>query len=84
MAQPSYEFRPVTIADLKRDSKLLEVGCLACGRHLYIDAAGAGLPDELPVPQVAARLTCSGCKAINQPTWHPIWARPDARAPAVL
>ena len=75
---------PVTIGDLKRDGKLLEIGCLGCGRHLYVDPAGAGLPDDLPVPKAAARLACSGCGAINQPTWHPIWARPDARVPGVL
>ena len=75
---------PVTVGDLKRAGKLLEIGCLGCGRHLYVDPAGVDLPDRLPVPQTAARLACSGCGAINQPTWHPISARPDARAPAVL
>jgi hypothetical protein len=75
---------PVTIADLIRDGKLLEIGCLGCGRHVYVDAAGVGLPINLPVPSAAARLACSGCGAINQPRWHPIYARPDASAPGVL
>jgi hypothetical protein len=75
---------PITIGDLKRSGQLLEIGCLGCGRHLYVNAAGVGLPDNQPVPEVARRLACTGCGAINQPTWHPIWARPDARAPGVL
>jgi len=75
---------PVTIADLIRYGKLLEIGCLGCGRHVYVYAAGVGLPGSLPVPKAAARLACSGCGAINQPSWHPIYARPDARAPGVL
>jgi hypothetical protein len=75
---------PVTIADLIRDGKLLEIGCLGYGRRVYVDAAGAGLPNNLPVPSAAARLACSCCGAINQPSWHPIYARPDARARRVL
>ena len=75
---------PVTIADLIRDDKLLEIGCLGCGRHVYVDAAASGLAKCLPVPNAAARLACSQCGAINQPIWHPIWARPDARAHGVL
>ena len=72
---------PVTIADLIREQRLLEIGCLGCGRHVYIDAAASRLPDSLPVPQAAARLACSKCGAINQPTRHPIYARPDGRVP---
>jgi hypothetical protein len=82
---------PVTIADLKRDGKLLEIGCLACSRHLYVDPASVGLPDHQPVPSAAARLRCSVCGATNRRAtgqahgglWHPIWARPDARVPGV-
>jgi hypothetical protein len=32
---------PVTIGDLKREGRLLEIGCMACNRHLYVDPAGA-------------------------------------------
>jgi hypothetical protein len=49
---------PVTFADLIRDRKLLEIGCLGCGRHVYVDAAEVGLPYSLPVPSAAARLPC--------------------------
>ena len=77
-------FRPVTIGDLKIAGKLLELGCMGCSRHLYVDPASLPLPDGLPVPETAGRLACSQCGAINQPTWHPIWARPDARTPGVL
>lgn len=77
-------FRPVTIGDLKRTGKLLELACMGCARHLYIDPASLPLPDVLPVPETAARLACSQCGAINQETWHPIWARPDTRVAGVL
>lgn len=83
---------PVTIADLKRDGKLLEIGCMGCNRHVYIDPASIALPDNQPVPTAAARLVCSVCGASNRRApeqargglWHPIWARPDARVPGVL
>jgi hypothetical protein len=70
---------PLTIGDLIRDGKLLEVGCLACKRHLYIDPASVGLPHDLAFPHIAGRLKCSRCGAVNTPTSTPIWARPDAR-----
>jgi hypothetical protein len=77
-------YSPVTIADLICDGKLLEIGCLGCGRHVYVEPVTCGLPLWLPVPRAAARLACSGCGAINQDTWHPIYARPDGRVPGVL
>jgi hypothetical protein len=74
-------FKPVTIGDLIREGKLLEVHCGACRpvRHLYIDAGLLGLPKRMPVPDVANHLVCSRCGARNSATHHPIWARPDAR-----
>ncbi len=74
---------PVTIADLASSGKLLEVGCMACSRHVYIDPISLGLPGSLPVPKVAGRLACSRCGGLNQPTLYPIWARPDARVAGV-
>jgi len=73
--------RPVTIGDLIRDGKLLEVHCASCrpARHLYIDAGSLDLPKRLPVPQIADHLVCSVCGAKNSDTYNPIWARPDAR-----
>jgi hypothetical protein len=75
-------FKPVTVGDLIREGKLLEVHCGNCrpARHLYIDA---GSLDLLPVPQIADHLACSVCGAKNSDTYHPIWARPDARVPGV-
>jgi hypothetical protein len=49
-------------------------------RHLYIDAGSLDLPKRMPVPDVANHLVCSVCGARNSDTYHPIWARPDARA----
>jgi hypothetical protein len=59
---------PITIADLTRDGKLLEIGCLGCGRHVYVDASRSGLLEWPPVPEVSARFVCSRCGALNQPT----------------
>ena len=45
----------MTVGDLIRDGKLLEVECSACrpSRHLYIEPLSLGLPKRLPVPDVA-------------------------------
>ena len=77
--------KPVTIGDLIRDGKLLEVHCgnYRPARHLYIDADILDLPKRMPVPEVADHLVCSVCGAKNSKTRHPIWARPDARVPGV-
>jgi hypothetical protein len=73
--------KPVTIGDLIREGKLLEIHCSSCRpeRHLYIEASRLDLPKRLPVPEVASHLVCSVCGARNSETHHPIWARPDAR-----
>jgi hypothetical protein len=78
-------FKPVTVGDLIREGKLLEVHCGNCrpARHLYIDADSLGLPKRMPVPEVANHLLCSVCCAKNSATYHPIWARPDARVAGV-
>jgi hypothetical protein len=75
----------VTLRDLAMDGKLLEVECSACrrSRHLYIEPLSLGLPKRLAVPEVANHLVCSICGAKNSDTYHPIWARPDARVPGV-
>jgi hypothetical protein len=73
--------KPVTIGDLIKSGKLLEVSCSSCrpARHLYIDAGSLDLPKRMLVPEVANHLVCSVCGARNGETHHPIWARPDAR-----
>jgi hypothetical protein len=50
--------KPVTVGDLIRDGKLLEVHCGNCrpARHLFIDAGSLDLPKGLPVPEVADHL----------------------------
>jgi len=73
------------IGDLIRDGKLLEVHCGNCRpeRHLYLYPEILRLPRRMPVPEVAKHLVCSVCGAKNSATYHPIWARPDARVPGV-
>jgi hypothetical protein len=82
---PPLRLKPVTIGDLIREGKLLEVHCGNCRpeRHLYIDADILDLPKRMPVPEVARHLVCSKCGARNNETYNPIWARPDARVGGV-
>src|SRR5262245_27830808 len=51
-------FKPVTIGDLIRDGKLLEVHCGNCRpeRHLYIDAGDLDLPKPVYVKVIAGLL----------------------------
>ena len=74
-------FKPVTIGDLIRGGKLLEVHCGSCRpeRHLYLSPEILRLPKRMPVPEVARHLVCTKCGARNNETHNPIWARPDAR-----
>ena len=48
-------FKPVTIGDLIREGKLLEVHCGNCRpeRHLYLNPEILRLPKRMPVPEVA-------------------------------
>jgi hypothetical protein len=73
--------KPVTVGDLIKSGKLLQVHCSSCRpeRHLCIDAGSLDLPKRMPVPEVANHLVCSKCGAGNSETYSPIWARPDAR-----
>src|SRR5262245_35487473 len=72
-----FRFKPVTIGDLIRQGKLLEVHCGNCrpARHLYLDPQILRLPRRMPVPDVARHLVCSKCGARNTETYNPIWAR---------
>jgi hypothetical protein len=74
-------FKPVTIGDLIREGRLLEVHCGNCRpeRHLYLNPEILRLPKRMPVPEVARHLVCSKCGARNNETYNPIWARPDGR-----
>jgi hypothetical protein len=77
--------KPVTIGDLIRGGKLLELHCSNCRpeRHLYLNPEILRLPKRMPVPEVASHLICSKCGARNSDTYNPIWARPDARVGGV-
>jgi hypothetical protein len=83
--RPPPPYRPVTLGDLARDAKFIEVECLACkpSRHLYIEPLSLGLPKRLSVPEVADHLVCSVCDARNDELKRPIRARPDARVQGV-
>ena len=78
-------FKPVTIGDLIREGRLLEVHCTNCRpeRHVYLNPEIFRLPKRMPVPEVARHLVCSKCGARNSETYNPIWARPDARVGGV-
>jgi len=78
-------FKKVTIGDLIREGKLLEVHCGNCRpeRHLYLNPEILRLPKRMPVPEVAGHLVCSKCGTRNSETYNPIWARPDARVGGV-
>jgi hypothetical protein len=66
--------KPVTVGDLIREGKLLEVHCSSCrpARHLYIAVGSLDLPKRMPVPEVADHLVCSLCGAKNSDPYHPI------------
>jgi len=84
MPQPMpHDPGPVTIGDLRRDGKALEIGCMNCDRHGYFAPRTLALPDTLPVPEAAARLRCSRCGFRSNPTAVKVWARLDARPPAM-
>jgi hypothetical protein len=77
--------KPVTIDDLIREGKLLEVHCSSCVRSVISISTPAvsTCPSACPVPELANHLVCSKCGARNSETYNPIWARPDARVGGV-
>jgi hypothetical protein len=78
--------RPVTLGDLARDEKLLEIECSACrpARHLYIEPLALGLPKRMPVPEVANISSAASVVPRTVRASHPIWARPDGRVSGCL
>ena len=67
---------PVTIGELRRTGKLLEVGCTKCWRVAYVDPNTLPFPDAEPVPTVHRRMKCS-CGEKGG------YSRPDARVMGV-
>lgn len=66
--------RPVTLADLIREGKLLWVYCTSCGHERDIEPATIPLPPGFSVPDVGKRMKCSKCgsRAISSaPELHP-------------
>jgi hypothetical protein len=68
--------RPVTLGRLTKNGTLLEVECSASRPvcHLYIEPPSLGLPERMPVPEVADHLVCSVCGAKNDELKRPIRA----------
>ena len=65
--------KPVTIGDLIRDGKLLEVHCASCRpeRHLCINPEILRLPKRMPMPEVASTwFAASAVPGIVRPTTH--------------
>lgn len=61
----------VTIGDLKRERRLLEVGCQGCSRHAYVDPGSLGVSDGQSVPLLAKRLRCARCGTRNDAIHSP-------------
>ena len=53
----AYTLDPVTVGDLRRDSKALEIGCMNCDRYGYFDPHTLALPDTLPVPETPVKVS---------------------------
>ena len=66
---------PVTIGDLRRNGKLLEVGCRRCWNVRYLDPKQLPFGDLQPVPEAHRRMKCSMCGAGGEQCY----SRPDAR-----
>jgi hypothetical protein len=73
-----FRVKPVTLGDLVKSGKLLEVHCSSCqpARHVYIDAGSLDLAKRLAVPDVANHLVCSVYGAKNADTDHPDLGQP--------
>ncbi len=69
----------VTIGDLRRGRRLLEISCMNCAHVFHVDPSESDLPDDLPVRQAASRVKCSVCGSKNTPIRFPIYTRPDVR-----
>ncbi len=71
----------VTLEDLMRAGRRLEVGCFACHYHGYVDPAAIALAPDTPTPFAGDRMGCPRCGARNREKGYPLWSRPDARQP---
>ncbi len=58
------EIRPPSVGSLRvQGATTAAVTCHSCQRHAVISTDG--LPDDLPFPDIALRLRCSGCGGRN-------------------
>lgn len=53
--------KPVTLADLKEEERLVWVYCLDCCLERDVDPDSIPLPLDTPVPTVGKRLKCKAC-----------------------
>jgi hypothetical protein len=68
---------PVTIGDLRREGKALEVGCTKCWHVVYMDPRNLPFHDDQAVPAAYQRMKCSRCGAKAGYSW------PDGRVGGV-
>jgi hypothetical protein len=66
------EIEPMSLANMREHGvRSVEGPCEDCKREALVNVEG--LPDSLPVPDVALRLRCSGCgskQIVTRPNWR--------------
>ncbi len=69
-------FRPVILADLAREGRLLWCYCRSCSYEREVEPRSLGLPDEQPVPTAGQRLKCSRCGSKDIETKPQLYSEP--------
>ena len=64
-----------TVGDLRLAGLALEVGCMNCKQHGFYNPVTLPYPDDLPVGDIAIKLTCKQCGFKNKPGSVMVWAR---------
>jgi hypothetical protein len=64
-----------TVGELRLEGLALEVGCMNCQQHGFYDPASLSYPDDMPVDDIAAGLTCKQCGFANKPGTVMVWAQ---------
>ena len=64
-----------TVGDLRLANLALEVGCMNCQQHGFYNPSTLSFPDDMPIDDIAAELTCKQCGFRNKPDAVMVWAR---------